>query len=220
MMPYSNDLLWLVFHAIPRAERSELKIKTSWVNLCSIINPTEYTEHSCVGPWWVTYCFGTTVTLLPHLHIAVPALRRLEELGKDGEVKLEGLIAIEKLGAGSMPRLFLFCTHLIGPVEETGTSALEQELLIVCNATFGELAGVLHPVQGQVHTRLLRKVVFQACFTNCLLSKDKSHMTTDTRWDRPQCWTTLSCVVMLVNRHIVHRWHVWVVESGFDHVCR
>lgn len=78
-------------HAIPKAEHSEWKIKTTSANLYSIINPTEYTQHSSVRPRWVTYGFGTTVALLPHLHIAIPALRGLEELGRDGVVQLEGL---------------------------------------------------------------------------------------------------------------------------------
>lgn len=76
-----------------------------------------------------------------------------------------------------MSRIFLFCTHLRWPVEEAGTSALEQEFLVVGDATFGELAGVLHPDKDKsTHGGYVRLFFFfsQACSQSRLLSKDKS----------------------------------------------
>lgn len=83
-----------------------------------------------------------------------------------------------------MSRIFLFCTHLRWPVEEAGTSALEQEFLVVGDATFGELAGVLHPDKDKsTHGGYVRLFFFfRRLVLRAVCYQRTSHvMTTDTR---------------------------------------
>ena len=89
-------------------------------------------------------------------------------------VQLKGWISFE-LSAVLRSRLFLFCTHLSGPIEETGTSALQQELLIVSDAALGELARVLHPGKDKFNHGCYVRLFFRL-LSRGLLSKGKSCM--------------------------------------------
>lgn len=102
----------------------------------------------------LTHHPGSTVTLLSYFYIPIATFCRLKELPWDATVWKTWLFMKVVCMYRNNDLSCMNCSvsggrhgvwdHLVGSVEKTGSSSLEQEVLKICDTAFGKPARMLH----------------------------------------------------------------------------